>query len=145
LGLATVAVTCVATAHDVETNYRLYCMGCHVEDGSGLEGKVPSMRGTLVPLSMQPDGRRFLVQVPGVAQSPLSNAEIALLLNWMIANLAEKKSADVAAFTEQEVARYRANRLLNVRATRAELTTRLTPLPPATTSDTPPDRASPAK
>jgi hypothetical protein len=97
-------------------------MGCHVEDGSGLEGKVPSMRGTLVPLSMRPEGRRFLVQVPGVAQSPLSNAEVAALLNWMIVKLADKPAPDsLAAFTESEVARYRAERLLNVRATRAKL------------------------
>jgi hypothetical protein len=122
LGLLSVGVACAALAHDVETNYRLYCMGCHVEDGSGLEGKVPSMRGTLVPLSARPDGRRFLVQVPGVAQSPLTNAEVAALLNWMISNLADKPATnEVAAFTEQEVARYRADRLLNVRATRAKL------------------------
>jgi hypothetical protein len=109
-------------AHDVETNYRLYCMGCHVEDGSGLEGKVPSMRRTLVPLSMRPEGRRFLVQVPGVAQSPLTNADVAALLNWMILNLTDKPAPHgVAAFTENEVARYRAQRLLNVRATRAKL------------------------
>jgi hypothetical protein len=109
-------------AHDVETNYRLYCMGCHVDDGSGLEGKVPSMRGTLVPLSMRPEGRRFLVQVPGVAQSPLTNAEVAALLNWMIVNLADKPAdREVAAFTESEVARYRGERMLNVRATRAKL------------------------
>jgi hypothetical protein len=123
LGLMSACVCCAAMAHDVETNYRLYCMGCHVPDGSGLEGKVPSMRGTLVPLSMRPEGRRFLVQVPGVAQSPLSNAEVAALLNWMILNLADDPPAerDLAAFTEQEVARYRAERMLNVRATRAKL------------------------
>jgi hypothetical protein len=123
LGLLSLGVSCAVMAHDVETNYRLYCMGCHVPDGSGLEGKVPSMRGTLVPLSMRPEGRRFLVQVPGVAQSPLSNAEVAELLNWMIANLADNPPAEheVAAFTEEEVARYRAERMLNVRATRAKL------------------------
>jgi hypothetical protein len=123
--LLSAGVGCAAMAHDVETNYRLYCMGCHVADGSGLEGKVPSMRGTLAPLSMRPEGRRFLVQVPGVAQSPLSNAEVATLLNWMLANLAAPAPAaaegDIAAFTEAEVARYRAERLLNVRATRAKL------------------------
>jgi hypothetical protein len=121
-GLLSVGLGCAAMAQDVETNYRLYCMGCHVDDGSGLEGKVPSMRGTLVPLSTRPEGRRFLVQVPGVAQSPLTNAEVAALLNWMILNLSDKPAAaGVAAFTESEVARYRAERLLNVRATRAKL------------------------
>ena len=111
-----------AVSHDVETNYRLYCMGCHVSDGSGLDGKVPSVRATLVPLAQRADGRRFLVQVPGVAQSPLSNAEIAALLNWMVSNLAERPATQpVAAFTEDEVARHRSERLVSVRATRAKL------------------------
>ncbi|HVY81365.1 MAG TPA: hypothetical protein VG994_10325 [Steroidobacteraceae bacterium] len=112
-----------ALAHDVETQYQLYCMGCHVPDGSGLEGKVPSIRGTLVPLAQLPEGRRYLVQVPGVAQSPLSNAEVAALLNWMIANLSERPAppGPVAAFTTDEVARYRSTRLVGVRATRAKV------------------------
>jgi hypothetical protein len=111
-----------AVAHDVETNYRLYCMGCHVHDGSGLEGKVPSVRATLVPLAQRPAGRQFLVQVPGVAQSPLSNADVAALLNWMVLNLADAPAPqNIAAFTEDEVARYRSERLVSVRATRARL------------------------
>jgi len=119
LGLLSLCVASAALSHDVETNYRLYCMGCHVSDGSGLEGKVPSMRGTLVPLARRSEGRRFLVQVPGVAQSPLSNADIAALLNWMVLNLAERPAAQpIAPFTEDEVARYRSTRLVGVRATR---------------------------
>jgi hypothetical protein len=60
--------------------------------------------------------------VPGVAQSPLTNAEVAALLNWMIRNLTDEPAPQsVAAFTENEVARYRAERMLNVRATRAKL------------------------
>jgi hypothetical protein len=119
IALLSMCVGSVGQAHDVETNYRLYCMGCHVADGSGLEGKVPSIRGTLVPLAQHPEGRQFLVQVPGVAQSPLSNADVAALLNWMIANLAARPaSRPIAAFTPYEVARYRAKRLVAVRATR---------------------------
>ncbi|HEU4627964.1 MAG TPA: hypothetical protein VFS52_24640 [Steroidobacteraceae bacterium] len=123
--LALLSLSCASTAigHDVETQYRLYCMGCHVPDGSGLEGKVPSIRGTLVPLAQTLEGRRFLVQVPGVAQSPLSNAEVAALLNWMIANLSERPTPprSVAAFTADEVARYRSTRLVGVRAMRAKV------------------------
>jgi mono/diheme cytochrome c family protein len=115
-----------AFARDAQTNYILNCQGCHVADGSGLEGKVPSMRPTLVPLARFAEGRRYLVQVPGVAQSTLTNVETAALLNWMLRNLADDKQlTGISAFTEREVAEYRATRLIEVRATRAKLFERI--------------------
>ena len=39
-----------ASANEPQVNYALHCMGCHTPDGSGVEGRVPSMRDTLVPL-----------------------------------------------------------------------------------------------
>jgi mono/diheme cytochrome c family protein len=111
-----------AFARDAQTNYILNCQGCHVVDGSGLEGKVPSMRPTLVPLARLAEGRRYLVQVPGVAQSTLNDADTAALLNWMLRNLADdKRIAGISAFTEKEVTEYRATRLIEVQATRAKL------------------------
>jgi mono/diheme cytochrome c family protein len=111
-----------ALAHDAETNYVLHCQGCHTADGSGLEGKVPSLRPTLVPMALTADGRKYLVQVPGVAQSTLTDAETAAVLNWMLRNLADQKQlAGIRAFTKKEVAEYRATRLIEVQATRAKL------------------------
>ena len=100
----------------------LNCMGCHLADGSGAAGKVPSLRGALVPLSLTDAGRRYLVQVPGAAQSALSDAELAQVLNWMVQNLsAPPPPARVARFTGEEVARYRATPLVELRARRAQL------------------------
>jgi hypothetical protein len=83
---------------------------------------VPNLRPTLVPFAGTPEGRKYLVQVPGVAQSPLSDAETAAVLNWMLRKFAEPKQvAGLKAFTEEEVARYRATRMIEVRATRARL------------------------
>ena len=111
-----------AFAYDAQTNYVLHCQGCHTADGSGLEGKVPSLRPTLVPFATIPEGRKYLVQVPGVAQSTLSDAETAAVLNWMLRNLAdEKRLAGISAFTDKEVAAYRATRMIAVRETRARL------------------------
>ena len=122
LTLALAAVAASALAHDAQTNYILHCQGCHTADGSGLEGKVPSLRSTLVPFARTAEGRRFLVQVPGVAQSTLTDAETAAVLNWMLGNLSdEKEIAGIGAFTEKEVAGYRATRLVNTRAVRAQL------------------------
>lgn len=111
-----------AQASEARTQYVLMCMGCHLEDGSGAPGKVPSMRESLVPLAALPEGRRYLVQVPGVAQSPLSDREIAQLLNWMMRNLSEgPPPRTFVEFTESEVAAFRHGLLRGVAETRARL------------------------
>ena len=100
----------------------LHCMGCHVADGSGSPGRVPSVRDSLPTLSASAAGRRFLVQVPGAAQSPLSDLELAQVLSWMIRNLSARPvSSDFRDFTAGEVARYRKTPLVDVPGTRAQL------------------------
>jgi len=106
-------------------NYMLQCQGCHGPDGRGEPGHVPAIRATLVPLASLPDGRRYLVQVPGVAQSTLSDPELAALLNWTIETLGRVTPERFAAFTPAEVARYRHEPLVEVSATRARLMRKL--------------------
>jgi hypothetical protein len=116
------AVCSSASAYEPQINYALQCMGCHTPDGAGVPDRVPSIRDTLVPLAGMAEGRRYLVQVPGSAQSTLSNAELAELLNWMIRNLSGvTPPGTLAPFTEQEVRQYRAKTLTQVRATRERL------------------------
>jgi cytochrome c553 len=111
-----------AFAYEPSMNYALQCMGCHTPDGAGVSDRVPSIRDTLVPLAAMAEGRRYLVQVPGSAQSTLSNAELAELLNWMIHTLsAVTPPSTLAPFTEAEVREYRAHTLSQVRATRERL------------------------
>jgi mono/diheme cytochrome c family protein len=106
----------------VEANYMLNCMGCHLADGAGAAGKVPSVRESLVLLSRSSTGRRYLVQVPGAAESRLSDLELAQVLSWMVRNLSTKGvPADFTDFTAAEVARYRRSPLVAVRETRAQL------------------------
>jgi len=103
-------------------DYMLNCMGCHVPDGSGAPGKVPSLRESLVPLASTPAGRRYLIEVPGASQSPLSDAALARLLNWMVHNLSGRPvPRDFVEFTAGEVARSRKTRLVNVGEVRAQL------------------------
>ena len=100
----------------------LNCMGCHLADGSGAAGKVPSVRHSLVPLAMSAAGRRYLVQVPGAAQSTLSNLELAQVLSWMVRRLsALPVPRQFVDFTAVEVAGYRGTPLIDVRAARARL------------------------
>jgi hypothetical protein len=108
-----------------QANYMLNCMGCHLADGSGAPGKVPSLRDSLARLSTSSAGRRYLVQVPGSSQSPLSNLELAQVLNWMVRNLSRGALADgFTEFTAVEVADYRRVTLVNVADTRAQLLAR---------------------
>jgi len=106
----------------VQANYMLNCMGCHLADGSGAAGKVPSVRDSMVILSQSVAGRRYLVQVPGASQSPLSDLELAQVLSWMVRNLsAQAVPPDFMDFTAAEVAGYRRSPLVDVRDTRARL------------------------
>ena len=105
-----------------QANYMLNCMGCHLPDGSGAAGKVPSVADSLVTLSSSAAGRRFLVQVPGASQSPLTDLELAQVLNWMVRNLSARAvPADFMDFTAAEVASSRRPPLVKVRETRASL------------------------
>jgi hypothetical protein len=106
----------------VQANYMLNCMGCHLADGSGAAGKVPSVRESLVVLSRSSAGRSYLVQVPGASQSPLSDLELAEVLSWMVRNLSTQTvPPDFMDFTAAEVAGYRRSPLVDVRDTRARL------------------------
>lgn len=119
--LALLASGC-ALAADPQASYILHCSGCHVADGSGSAGRVPSVRDSLAALAASAAGRRFLVQVPGAAQSPLSDAELAQVLSWMVRSLSDRPvSPDFRDFSAEEVARYRKTPLTDVRGTRAQL------------------------
>jgi hypothetical protein len=120
--LALSGIASAALAYEPRVNFQLQCMGCHRADASGEEGRVPSMRQTLVHFSMLPEGREYLLRVPGVAQSPLSDLETAALLNWLARNLSDvRPPADFIDFTAEEVGRFRHQPLAAVQATRANL------------------------
>ena len=111
-----------ALAYGPRVNFQLQCMGCHHADGGGEPGRVPSVRRTLVPFSGTPEGRDFVMRVPGVAQAPLSDAEIAQLLNWMVRNLSDvPMPAEFVDYTAEEVGRARHRPLVGVRAARDRL------------------------
>ena len=121
-GLTLTAVTPAARGYEPRVNYELNCMGCHRADGSGDPDRVPSLRRSLVQFSAMPAGREFVLRVPGVAQSPLSDGETAALLNWMARNLSDSPlPAGFADYTAAEVGRLRHAPLPDVAAVRARL------------------------
>ena len=104
-----------------EQDYMLYCMGCHQRDGSGWSERVPPLRGVDRFLRV-PEGREFLVRVPGVAHSGLSNERLAALMNWV---LAEFGTSRFRPYTAEEVGPLRANAFINAAATRKVVLRRL--------------------
>jgi len=99
-------------------DYVLECRGCHGERGRG-SARVPALAQTARFLGT-PRGRAYLVRVPGVAGSPLSDARVAALLNWVLRELADDPPppAGFEPFSAEEVASARARRLLDPRAER---------------------------
>ena len=103
-------------------HYQLHCMGCHGEDGAGLEGRVPSLRGTLARISKGELGRDYVLRVPGVTQSSLSSEELAEVLNWAIREFSDAEAAETTRpFTATEVATARTRPLLEIGTTRAKV------------------------
>jgi hypothetical protein len=119
LALAFIAANARAAPPPAQ-DYVLECRGCHGARGEGAAGKVPPLAESARFLAT-PRGRAYLVRVPGVAGSQLSNARVATLLNWMLRELASDPPVpdDFVAFTEAEVAAARVQPLLEPIAERA--------------------------
>lgn len=116
-----------AGTDSVQKNYRLYCMGCHQLDGTGSpENGIPSMKGEVGEFLRLPEGRAYLSQVPGTLNTPLSDADTAELLNWIIANIAPPSvPADFVPYTAADVKRYRATAPEDIPGLRTLLVERL--------------------
>lgn len=110
-------------AGSVRSLFVMHCAGCHSMDGSGHPDQgVPSMRGALGHFLRLPEGRAFLVQVPGVNNAGLSDAQIADLTNWMVPQFsADTAPPGWAPYRADEVAGYRARRPADVGAVRRGL------------------------
>ena len=91
--------------------YTLHCSGCHGEDGRGVpERGIPDLinAGSYVTVAI---GRRYLIEVPGVSQSVLSNSQAADMLNYILARFSvDQLPKPFSPYTVDEVARFRSNK-----------------------------------
>ena len=113
--------------HTPQLNYLQYCSGCHREDGRGAPAKgIPNMRGVLGHFLRVDGGREFIVKVPGVSHTPLADSDVAALMNWLLAGIAQPSTpSGTAPYTADEIARLRRERLVDVPGTRKQLVERL--------------------
>ena len=104
----------------------LNCMGCHTANGSGIPGKVPPLRDSLGHFVSMPEGRQFVMSVPGASNSALNDAELANVLNWLLATMNEKsRPASFKPYTAEEIAAHRRPALTDVARTRTKLVKQL--------------------
>ena len=103
--LAALPLPAAAMDDEVRSNYLFACRGCHLADGSGVPPEVPSLRNTLGPLAASEAGRSYLVRVPGVLQSRLSDDKLADVLNWVLTEFnADTLPKNFKPLTTREVA-----------------------------------------
>jgi mono/diheme cytochrome c family protein len=120
--LALLLAAASASAESPQVLYMLQCQGCHLADGTGKPGAVPALAGHVARFLGVPGGRAFLVRVPGASLSPLSDAELAEVLNWIVRRFGpEEALSGFEPFSEAEVARVRRPPLTDVAAARKEL------------------------
>ena len=102
-------------------NYMLNCQGCHAADGRGLND-IPAMANFVGTFLGVDGGRAYLVQVPGSTNSPLSNQDLADVLNWILLTMsAEQLPRPFTPYSAKEVGGFRAQPLIDATATRALL------------------------
>ncbi|WP_232786458.1 cytochrome c [Achromobacter sp. DH1f] len=97
-------------------DYVLKCAGCHRVDGRGSTPHgIPDFRNSVGAFVHLPAGREYLIRVPGAAYSPLSNADLAAVLNWVLLTFSPAQlPPDFQPYTEAEVAAVRPNRYPDV-------------------------------
>ena len=118
--IACVAFGAAQADEQVRLDYLLHCSGCHLPTGEGANG----VRGLneLGPIVSRPGGRAYLVQVPDASQTPISNANLTQITNWILREFnAASLPKDFEPLTEAEVEVARQVTLLDPRKRRAEI------------------------
>ena len=106
--------------------FMLNCAGCHQPSGRGAAGTVPDLHDYLGEFAQHSESRSYPASVPGASGSPVSDEELAAILNWILYTMnAEQLRPDFRPYTAEEVGRYRATPLVDVEPVRAALLRKL--------------------
>ena len=126
--LLLLCISATTSANEIlaRQNYILNCQGCHLPDGSGSKGNVPKMNDFVGYFLHVPGGREFIVQVPGAASAPISDRELADVMNWMLLNFSRNELPDpFEPYSAEEIGKLREEPLIDILQRREELIARI--------------------
>lgn len=98
-------VATVTRINEVQSTYLQHCGGCHGIQGISVPRVVPNLRGQVGSFLCTPQGRAYLIRLPNVALSPISDRLLADVMNFVVFDLGQ--SSDATPFTAPEVATLR--------------------------------------
>jgi mono/diheme cytochrome c family protein len=109
--LAAIVAAAAHAATPLPSLYTLHCSGCHGEDGKGAPARgIPNLKDAGRYLAI-PIGRQYLIEVPGVSQSVLSDELAAQLLNYILDRFSrDQLPTPFIPYSAEEVAKYRADK-----------------------------------
>lgn len=104
----------------VQVAYLTSCGGCHGVEGVSAPLAVPTLRHLTGTFLCTHQGRRYLVRLPDVAQSVLSDRMLTEVINWVAFDLGAPVAAGPEArrYTVAEVTRLRRHPFTNTGLTR---------------------------
>ena len=117
--LAAFLVAAKSAVPDPRTDYLLYCRGCHLANGESVPPEVPSLH-KLGALLQSDGGREYIIRVPGVSQTPMSDERLAAVLNWVVSEF-NQSVEDFRPYTAAEVGAARVKVLADPKGYRAKI------------------------
>ena len=111
--------------------YTLFCAGCHGYAGEGGGGgggmkRIAPFVDQVGKFLRDRDGRRYLVNVGGVSSAGMTDAETAVVLNYILSNFGRRSTPpDFQPYTAKEIASLRRNAVADPPAMRREISARL--------------------
>lgn len=94
---------------EVQVTYLERCGGCHGIQGHSAPHEVPRLKGQVGFFLCLPEARAYLVRLPSVASSPLTDDELAALMNFVVFDLGGEPAnrATSPPYTAAEVGKLR--------------------------------------
>lgn len=104
LAAALTAVTAKAQKLDpVMSDYVQQCGGCHGVQGASFPARVPQLRGRAGYFLCSDASRAYILRLPNVALSSLSDARLAATMNFVVFGLGGADAKAARPFTAEEV------------------------------------------
>jgi len=127
LALSATALAADKSEVRARTDYLLHCSGCHGQDGTGKPSAgIPRFTDQVGYFLKLPEGRAFLMQVPGLLSASMSDARAAAVVTWMIKEFAGPSMPEtLEPYTAEEAKRYKAERPADIMGRRNEIYAKL--------------------